>query len=228
MVLRLALIDFDLARRVCVGLGLPSPAIGDATLEAVDDAPADATLEDVPDATGGLDESPALAMVTNNAYPVDGRVVQILANDGCDLAGIRALQSALIAAGAVPHVIATHKGAIAGPGRRADELTVDRSFHTASSAEADAVIVAAGARLSDDPAVLTWVQSAYRHFKPIAAWGDGEDLLVNAGIDVAGPGVTIAPKATNSFAKSVVADLSVHRHWKRAAPHPTRDPEQAI
>ena len=50
----------------------------------------DATL---PDATGGLDASPALSMVTDNAYPVDGRVVQILANDGCDLAGIRVVQA---------------------------------------------------------------------------------------------------------------------------------------
>ena len=39
--------------------------------------------------TGGLEASPALAMVTENVFPVDGRVVQILANDGCDLAGIR-------------------------------------------------------------------------------------------------------------------------------------------
>ena len=221
MVLRLALIDLELARRVSIGLGLPAP---DESLGALDDAEREDTdLEAVPDASGGVEASPALAMVTNNAYPVDGRVVQILANDGCDLAGIRDLQAALIAAGAVPHVIATHKGAIAG--RRADELIVDRSFHTASSAEADAVVVAAGAGLAEDPAVLTWVQSAYRHFKPIAAWGDGEGLLVNAGIDLAGPGVSIAPKANNKFAKSVVADLSVHRHWERAAPHPTRDPE---
>ena len=48
-----------------------------------------------PDATGGLDASPALAMVTEDAYPVDGRVVQILANDGCDLAGIRVRAAAL-------------------------------------------------------------------------------------------------------------------------------------
>lgn len=227
MILRLALIDLDLARRVCIGLGLPAPTLPEIAPRAADDAErSDPTLEAVPDATGGVSESPALAMVTDNAYPVDGRVVQILANDGCDLAGIRALQAALIAAGAVPHVIATHKGVIVG--RRVDELTVDRSFHTASSAEADAIVVAAGAGLADDPAVRTWVQSAYRHFKPIAAWGDGQDLLVNAGIDLAGPGVSIEPKANSRLAKSVVADLSVHRHWERAATHPTRDPEQAV
>ena len=121
-------------------------------------------------------------MITDNVYPVDGRVVQILANDGCDLAGIRLLQEAIISFGAAPHVVATHKGAIVGA-RRRDELTVDRSFHTASSAEADALIVAHGANLADDPAVITYVQSAYRHFKPIAAWGDGEQLLANAGVD---------------------------------------------
>ena len=72
--------------------------------------------------------------------------------------------------------MATHKGAIAG-GRRGDELLVDRSFHTASPAEADAVVVAGGAGLADDPAVITYLQSAYRHHKPIAAWGDGTELL---------------------------------------------------
>src|SRR5688572_13791924 len=229
MVLRLALIDGELARRVSFGLGLSAPTVPDVPRGIGADAElSNSDLQAVTDATGGVEASPALSMVTDNTYPVDGRVVQILANDGCDLAGIRALQAALVDAGAVPHVIATHKGAIAGPGRRADELTVDRSFHTASSAEADAIVVAAGAGLADNPAALTWVQSAYRHFKPIAAWGDGEDLLVNDGIDIAGPGVAIAPKANSKFAKSVVDDLSVHRHWQRAATHPTRDPEQAV
>ena len=186
MVLRLALIDLDLARRVSIGLGLPAPTLPDTPPGAVGQS-ADADQEAVPDATGGVDDSPSLAMITDNAYPVDGRIVQILANDGCDLNGIRALQAAIIAAGAVPHVVATHKGAIAGPGRRTDSLTVDRSFHTASSAEADAIVVAAGAGLADNPAVLTWVQSAYRHFKPIAAWGDGEDLLSTPVSTLPGP-----------------------------------------
>lgn len=167
-------------------------------------------------------------MVTRNAFPVDGRVVQILANDGCDLAGIRTIQAAILAAGAVPHVVATHKGAIAGAGRKADELTVDRSFHTASSAECDAIIVADGARLADDPAVITWIQSAYRHFKPIAAWGDGEQLLLNAGVNTAGPGVVVAPKPNRAFAKDVLASLSVHRHWDRAAVHPTRTSNEQV
>ncbi|MCU1367620.1 MAG: putative catalase, partial [Ilumatobacteraceae bacterium] len=226
MVTRLSLIDAALAARICIGLGLPAPLPADEQLlaTAADDSDGTGDLEPgfVPDASGGLQTAPSLAMITDDVFPVDGRVVQILANDGCDLNGIRALQTALIAAGVTPHVVATHKGAISGPGRKADELTVDRSFHTASSAEADAFIVAGGSGLADDPAVVTWLQSAYRHFKPIAAWGDGDQLLTNAGIPTDAPGVLVSPKANTAFAKAVVASLAAHRHWDRAATHPTR------
>jgi catalase len=216
MVLRLALVDVGLARRVCVGLGLPEPdpsaaVAGDGHVAAAEIDP-----------TGGLDASPALAMVTANTYPLDGRVVHILANDGADLAGIRVLKDAILDAGAVAHVIATHKGAIVGRGRRGDELIVDRSFHTASSAEADAVVVAGGAGLSGDPVAMTYVQSAYRHHKPIAAWGDGVELLEAAGVAIAAPGVVTAERAAKRFASSVLASMAVHRHWERAGTHPTR------
>jgi catalase len=213
MVMRLALVDPDLARRVGLGLGVAAPS-------AVPDEARDST--DVPDATGGLDSSPALAMITENTYPVDGRVVHILADDGCDLAGVRALKTALQAAGAVPHVVATHKGAIVGGARKRDELVVDRSFHTASSAEADGIVVAADAALADNPAVITYVQSAYRHFKPLAAWGDGDALLHAAGIAADAPGVVLSARANRGFADAIIADLSMHRHWERAGVHPTR------
>ena len=211
MVLRLAFVDEDLARRVCIGLGLPAPRVPD-----------DGNGNDASDVTGGVDSSPALAMISENAYPPDGRVVHILANDGADLPGIRAVRDALFAAGVTPHIVATHKGAIAGGGRRVDEVTVDRSFHTSSSAEADGLVVAGGAGLAENPAVITYVQSAYRHFKPIAAWGDGAELLAAAGASPSDPGVVVADRASKTFARAVVDALSVHRHWERADVHPTR------
>ena len=224
MVGRLALVDTDLARRVAVGLGLPAPVVDSDDGDDDDRGDGPGNDADVaPDPTGGLHEAPSLAMVTQNAYPVDGRIVQILANDGCDLAGIRVLQTALLAAGAVPHVVATHKGAIAGK-RRNDELTVDRSFHTASPVEADAFVIADGAGLADSPAAITWIQSAYRHFKPIAAWGDAQQLLANAGIANDAPGITVAAKSNTALAKAVIAALGAHRVWGRAAVHPTRTP----
>jgi catalase len=159
-------------------------------------------------------------MVTADAFPPDGRVVQILADDGADLTGIRALQETLLAAGAAPQVVATHKGEIGGGGRRADSLLVDRSFLTASSAEADAVVVAGGAGLAADPAALTFVQSAHRHHKTIAVWGDGAELLAAAGI-AEGPGIVTATKSTKTFAAQLLDAMSLHRHWVRAGTHPT-------
>ena len=206
MVTRLSFVDGQLAARVCFGLGLPVP-------------PPQPTATAEPSAAG-VDSSPALAMVTVNSYPPDGRVVHILANDGCDLAGIRALKEALFAVGATPHVIATHKGAITGT-RRTDELTVDRSFHTASSAEADAVVVAAGAGLSGNPAVLTYVQSAYRHCKLVGAWGDGAALLQEAGINPSAPGVVTGDKGNRALGKNIATALTRHRFWDRLAPHPS-------
>ncbi|HEY0520001.1 MAG TPA: catalase [Ilumatobacteraceae bacterium] len=223
MVTRLMLIEPELARRVSFGLGLPEPEYG------VDAEPnVETDDEPVQDATGGLDSSPALSMVTEDLYPVDGRVVQILANDGCDLNGVRALQAAVLAVGAVPHVVATHKGTIAGPGRRADRLTVDRSFHTSSCVECDAVVVAGGANFIENPAVITWIQTAYRHFKPIAAWGDGEQLLTAAGVSASAAGVVVGDKANKAFTNSLITALTAHRHWDRAAVHPTRTTEQAV
>jgi catalase len=201
MLVRLSLIDSELATRVGIGLGIPV---------------------DVTDAPDPEESSPSLAMVTEESFPVDGRVVHILANDGADLAGIDALKDALVAVGAAPHVIATHKGAIAGTGDGQGEITVDRSFHTVSSAEADAVVVAAGARLADDPIARTYLGAAYRHHKTLGAWGDGAELLERAGAGLGEPGIVTAEVSTQGFADELVAALSKHRHWERVATHPTR------
>jgi catalase len=200
MLVRLVLVDADLARRVGTGLGIPVEAGRTRRRE--------------------VEPSPALAMITEDEFPVDGRVIHILANDGADLAGISALKDAFVAAGAAPHVIATHKGAIAA--RDGSEITVDRSFHTASSAEADAIVVADGAGLADDPIAQTYVASAYRHHKTMAAWGDGVELLTRAGAESDEPGIVTAEQSTSEFAAAVVAAMEKHRHWERTATHPTR------
>jgi len=213
MVGRLVLIDRGLAARVCVGLGLPVPAA----------PPVNSDTPDAPDATGGLSASPALAMVTENVYPLHGRVVHVLADDGADLAGIRSLRDSLREVGITVHVVATHKGTIAGSGRKVDQVAVDRSFHTASSAEADALVVAggSGSHLAADPGVVTYVQSAFRHQKPIAAWGNGADLLAAAGAAPDAPGVVAAERSNKAFAKAFLGSMAVHRHWERAGVHPT-------
>jgi catalase len=204
MLERLVLVDGDLARRVGVGLGTP------------------VRIEN--DQAEGDEESPTLSMVTDESFPIDGRVIHILANDGADLAGIDRLRATIVAAGAAPHVVATHKGAIAGrsDGDGPRELTVDRSFHTASSVEADAVVVADGAGLADDPIARSYIESAYRHHKTLGAWGDGVELLNRGGASAGEEGVVTADESTDAFASVVIAELAKHRHWERVATHPTR------
>jgi catalase len=216
MVARLTIVDEQLAARVCVGLGLTLPAVANDVAQAI---PAD---DEVGDVTGGVGASPALAMVTENTYPPDARIVQILAADECDLAGIRSLQGAILAAGAVPHVVAPHKGAIRGTGRKKnDEVPVDRSFLTCTSAEADAIVVAGGISMATQPAVLAHVQAAFRHCKPVAAWGAGAEVLAAAGIADDAPGVVVAEKSNKAFGAAVLASMAVHRHWERSGVHPT-------
>src|SRR4051812_1804666 len=101
MLLRLVRIDGELAARVGTGLGIP---VAVRTSGAHDD------------------DSPALSMVTEDAYPPDGRVVHLLASDGADLAGVATLRDALLAVGAAPHVIGPHKGTLTDG---ETEITVD-------------------------------------------------------------------------------------------------------
>lgn len=159
-------------------------------------------------------------MITDEEYPIDGRVVHILADDGADLGSIAALKDALVAAGAAPQVVATHKGAITGPA--GEQIMVDKSFHTASAAEPDAFVVAHGADLAADPGAIVYIQTGYRHHKTIAAWGDGRELLSAAGVELDRPGIVDAEEAAPAFADAVVAAMAKHRHWERLAPHPTR------
>jgi catalase len=198
MIFRLAQVDRGIATRVAAGLGAVVP---DTEVMAKD-----------------FVVSPALRMVKEVAFPADARVVQILAADGCDLASVRSLKNELLAAGLAVHVVAPHKGAITGSGRKADELTVDRSFLTACSAEADAIIVADGTTpLAAIPKVVTYVQEAYRHHKTVAAIGDGVSVLEVAGIPTGEAGVLVAPKMNRAFPKSFLALLGLHRHWERGA-----------
>jgi catalase len=190
---RLANVDTNLCERVAAALGVPAP----------DGTP-----------VGEVDISPALRMVRDEDAPADGRVVQILVADGGDATGVALVREELLAAGVTPHVVAPHKGSIAGAD--GSELTVDRSFLTSSSVECDAIVVGDAEALLGDPEVLRYVQEAYRHQKTVASWGTGRDLFTQAGFDLEAPGVIVSARgATKTLAASVVSALGRHRHWDR-------------
>ena len=110
----LANIDTELCELVAAGLGLETPPGSPPQ---------------------SVQTSAALSMVRHVSFPPHGRVVHILAGDGCDIEGIRTLCAALTDASVTAHVIAPHKGLIRGADADA-AVAVDRTFLTASSVEA--------------------------------------------------------------------------------------------
>ena len=206
----LANIDEGLCAAVAAGLGLPAPA---ATVPPADVAP-----------------SPALSQV-GGTWPVDGRVVGIVADEDSDLGEVSAARDRVLEAGMVPLVIGPHGGVIDGPG---GPVTVQRTFVTVSSVEVDAVVVAgaptpapgaepdldakAGAPGAPhvDPRISLLVNEAFRHGKAIGGWGEVGAVLAAAGVDVAAPGVVVAD-GSQDVLTALEGLLAAHRAWERFA-----------
>ncbi|WP_373878295.1 catalase, partial [Mycobacterium kiyosense] len=189
----LANVDTDLCEQVAAGLGLPAPK-GKPPKE--------------------VSKSPALSQVYAEPGPVAGRKVGIIADAGSDLAGVGNLIKAVTAAGAVPLLTAPVGGKLKS-GRRIE--VVERTLLTARSIEFDAVVVAAGTTPSGDIKLVTLLQEAFRHCKPVAAWGDGVAVLESAGISPDDPGVLIADDIDKKASAALLAALGMHRVWDRAA-----------
>ncbi|MEU4424525.1 catalase [Actinoplanes sp. NPDC024001] len=187
----LANVNTELCERVAAGLGLPAPE-GKPPVEVV--------------------PSPALAQVTDRVWPITGRVVGVVAGPGADLSGIAKLREVLEPQGVVLRVIAPIGGQLAGDG---NVEIAERTFQTARSVEFDAVVIADGAGELLDLQLTLLLQEAFRHAKPIGAVGDGERLLLTAGIDPAAPGVLRAKSVDDGYVAQLAAALGKHRVWER-------------
>ncbi|MFD6418284.1 catalase [Streptomyces sp. NPDC060194] len=210
----LANIDPFLCEQVAAGLGLPAPA---ATVKLVDPDP-----------------SPALSQL-GETWPPDGRIIGIVADDGCDLDGVRAVQREITAAGMVPLVVAPAGGKLDSGG---EPVTVQRTFATARSVEFDALLLAGapgagadafGARdakageaaesaaewpAATDPRLLLLLSEAFRHGKAIAGWAGARGVLSAAGVPVDAPGVVDAGDGTGALA-GLTGLMAAHRVWER-------------
>ncbi|MGB8382268.1 MAG: catalase, partial [Dermatophilaceae bacterium] len=189
----LAEVDSELCARVAAGLGLRAPDRSAAPIVVT--------------------PSPALSQVPLQPGGITGRVVGVVANSAADLAGIGALRKALWAEKAVLRVIAPTGGTLHGD--RSTEI-VERSLLTTRSVEFDAVVIAAGTAGLHDVKLTVLLQEAFRHCKPLAAWGNGAQVLLDAGIDTAAPGVVLANAADGSLAAELTRLLGLHRVWDRA------------
>jgi catalase len=189
----LANVDADLCQQVADGLGLPAPQ---------GNPPSDVTT------------SPALSQIVTTPGPVAGRKIAVIADAGSDLAGIATLTKTLQRQG-VEVLVTAPVGGTLKSGRRS--IVVERTFATARSIEFDAVLVAAGTTPTTDIKLVVLLQEAYRHCKPLGAWGDGVSLLDGAGIERGAVGVLVGSGTDKSFSADLVAALGLHRVWERAA-----------
>jgi catalase len=207
MVELLAKVDTDLAARTAAGIGVTPPASSGArTVPAT---------------------SPALSMELNKTGSPKGRKVAILAADGVDAASVEAMKTALEGAGAMAKVISKYLGTLAGAG--GGEVEVDKSFVTAGSIMFDAVYVPGGKAsvdaLKEEGDAIHFLNEAFKHCKPIAATGEGVDLLEAADLE----GVTLGTTGVTSehgvvtagggdldaAAEQFLEAIAQHRHWTR-------------
>lgn len=212
----LANIDPVLCEQVATGLGLPAPS---ATVKLVKSAP-----------------SPALSQV-GGTWPLDGRIIGIVADAGCDLDGVRAARRAILDGGMVPLVIAPAGGELDASG---DPVTVQRTYATARSIEYDALLLAgapgagadafgardakagkrrksarnATATTTTDPRVLLLLSEAFRHGKAMGGWNGAQTTLAAAGISADAPGVVSGDTGTGAL-QGLTELMGAHRVWER-------------
>jgi catalase len=188
----LAQVDEQLCELVAAGLGMPAPK-GDP---AEDVAP-----------------SAALSQIPASPGPIAGRVVGVVAGPGADPAGISTLRAALQVQGAVLRVIAPAGGELSN-GR--GTVVVDRTLLTTRSIEYDALLIGDGTAGLRDVKLTVLLQEAFRHCKPLGAWGDGAQVLRYAGIDTDAPGILLTEQVDEAAATALTTALGLHRVWDRA------------
>jgi catalase len=169
----LANVDPILAEGVAQGLGMEVPP----PMPLATDAP-----------PPHYELSPALSLLSRpGAIGAKTRKVAILAGHGVDADSVKTVYAALLAAGAVPRVVAPQLGQLtAADGSRLD---VEISIEAGPGVLYDAVVIADGATsaamLAGDADARDFVRLQYRHCKPMLAIGDGQQLLAAAGIPAA-------------------------------------------
>jgi catalase len=205
-------VDGELAKRVAKGLGMPAPT---------------------EPATPNHGQKSAALSQANTTKTAKGRKVAILAADGVNGAQIVMLKQCLSAMHINSEVVSLYGGSIVNSD--GGKIQVDQTFLTTASVLYDAIYVPGGERSIEaltahgDP--LGFIHEGFKHFKPMAATGEGLDLLMQAdlkGIDLhqvngkmsAQLGVVASRDTSDlaTFATTFIAAIKEHRFWTRPIP----------
>jgi catalase len=233
MVAMLSFVDADLASRVAEGLGFAEiPELEPPINRSIpgDADPADVESTEVTRVRP--EKAPSLSADLNSPKDtIMTRKVAILAADGADLTSVQKVKMALEEAGASGQIIAPRLGTLKG--KDGEEMMINFSFLATSSVLFDAVYVPGGeasiAALTAERDAVEFVTEAYRHCKPIAATGEGLDLLRECpGVLPESPGgkgaksegvVTSREAATPGMIDEFKKAIAAHRFWDRPRKH---------
>ncbi len=205
MVDRFNQVDHELAKRIAEGIGIP--------------APTEAVVQNHGQRSDALSQE-------NTTKTAKGRKVAILAADGVDASQMMAMKKALKEVDVEAEVVSKFGTLKTKDGQ---EMEADKTFLTGASVMFDAIYVPGGAQsvemLKMNGQALNFIDEAFKHCKPLAATGEGVELLKASRIQ----GVTLADSSmqddkgvvtarnadASEIAKSFIQAIAQHRHWTR-------------
>ena len=205
-------VDESLAGIVADKLGLapqrlPQPMTGSI--------PADGKLEDHHSFKAKLpiDKAPSVSQANRKPGNIKARRIAMLTADGVADEAFTVWKKALCEKDAVVNIIAPRQGFVKTAS--GDEYPVCESLLTAASVVYDAVFVPGGQSVQTllaIPEAVHFIAEAFKHCKPVAAEGEGQNLLKAAlpANQVPSPGVL-----TKGGVEAFIAAIREHRFWER-------------
>ncbi|ELZ08469.1 catalase [Halovivax asiaticus JCM 14624] len=205
-------VDHEFAKRVAEGIGVEPP---DTPGDEIDDHDR---------------EDPSLSMANRTPETIETRKVAVLLDDGVDAEQVETIRTALEDEGARVTIVSKLLGdRTAASG---DPIEADEAHATTSSVLFDAAIIPGGRdsvdALSEQGDATHFVAELFKHKKPIAAVGEGVDLLDGLDlpdVDLADDGdgtvsargvvTTRDDSSLDSVLDAFVDAIAAHRHWDR-------------
>lgn len=207
-------INKDLAKLVADRLGIKNPKPDKIMNHSY---PADANPNDYQpmDANPDPKSSPAVSMANTRKDSIKSRMIAFFAADGVDAKSMENMKKALEKQQAIVKIVAPHAGEIKTSS--GETVKVDESFLTADSVMFDAIFIPGGKKSINTIVGIdkakTYVQDAFKHFKPIGAVDDGEEFLQKS-LELKSKEL---PKGVllNEQASAFIDAIKQHRFWER-------------
>ncbi len=216
MVEHIVRIDKEMAEEVAIAIGVKVP-------ENVSPPHKPSVLE----GKRSVDVSPALSQENTHTGNIKGRKIAALVEDGFDGSAIKELKSILEKEGAMLEVVSKNHGMRSAS--KGSEIKTDKTYLTTGSIMYDAVFIPGGKdaveKLKKMGDTLHFIKEAYKHCKPIAAIGEGVEVidacllpeLLTFDVVSSDKGVVTSRKEGDgkAVAEQFIKSIAKHRFWER-------------